>query len=242
MTKLMQSIGAVLFAVCLMGATTGTDANQIKTAKPAALDLTKNQPADAREGVGVALPRADHRHAVTGVLKQPNGGTGAGVLTCTPLERVTSNGTAYSCAAIPGAGTVGQAAPSTVLYAGGQDTGGVMAGLKVCDRSAAITRSSGTAAGTLTTVIAGAASKKIHICGLFVLSDSQVDLKFTESADACATSAADVTGLLPLPPSGGFSLGLSSYAQPFTAQGGDSLCLSVSAQTALGGWISYTQQ
>lgn len=37
---------------------------------------------------------------VTGTLPQANGGTGAGSLTCAAGERLTSNGTAYSCSAV----------------------------------------------------------------------------------------------------------------------------------------------
>jgi hypothetical protein len=37
---------------------------------------------------------------VTGVLAQANGGTGAGALTCAAGERLTSNGTIYSCSAV----------------------------------------------------------------------------------------------------------------------------------------------
>ena len=38
---------------------------------------------------------------VTGTLAQANGGTGAGSLSCSASERLTSNGTAYSCSALP---------------------------------------------------------------------------------------------------------------------------------------------
>lgn len=37
---------------------------------------------------------------VTGTLAQTNGGTGAGALTCAAGERLTSNGSAYSCSAV----------------------------------------------------------------------------------------------------------------------------------------------
>lgn len=37
---------------------------------------------------------------VSGTLAQTNGGTGAGALTCAAGERLTSNGTAYSCSAV----------------------------------------------------------------------------------------------------------------------------------------------
>lgn len=37
---------------------------------------------------------------VTGTLPQANGGTGAGALTCAAGERLTSNGSAYSCSAV----------------------------------------------------------------------------------------------------------------------------------------------
>ena len=37
---------------------------------------------------------------VTGTLAQGNGGTGSGALTCAAGERLTSNGTAYSCSAV----------------------------------------------------------------------------------------------------------------------------------------------
>lgn len=37
---------------------------------------------------------------VTGTLPQSNGGTGAGALSCAAGERLTSNGTAYSCSAV----------------------------------------------------------------------------------------------------------------------------------------------
>jgi hypothetical protein len=91
-----------LAAVLLMGAAVGINANQVRTSAVSATNMTG---VTASEGTSVSLARADHGHSITGTLPQTNGGTGAGALTCTTGQHLTSNGTAYSCSADTG-GTV----------------------------------------------------------------------------------------------------------------------------------------
>jgi len=55
---------------------------------------------------------------VSGILPQPNGGTGTGALTCGTAQYLTSNGTAYSCSqGVNGSGVAGQATYWTGTYA-----------------------------------------------------------------------------------------------------------------------------
>ena len=56
---------------------------------------------DSHNHTGTTISALDTGDITTGTLGQARGGTGAGALTCLAGERLTSNGTVYSCSALP---------------------------------------------------------------------------------------------------------------------------------------------
>lgn len=56
---------------------------------------------DSHNHTGTTISALDTGDITTGTLAQARGGTGATALTCAAGERLTSNGTAYSCSALP---------------------------------------------------------------------------------------------------------------------------------------------
>jgi hypothetical protein len=87
------ALGVLVVAV-LTGATTGISTQQVRTAAPGVVNVSG---VTAAEGSSLAVCRADHTHSLSGTLPQANGGTGAGALTCSAGQHLTSNGAAYSC-------------------------------------------------------------------------------------------------------------------------------------------------
>lgn len=59
---------------------------------------------DSHAHTGATISALDTGDITTGTLSQARGGTGAGALTCSAGEFLTSNGTAYSCATPSGGG------------------------------------------------------------------------------------------------------------------------------------------
>lgn len=55
---------------------------------------------DSHSHTGATIASLDTADITSGTLAQARGGTGAGALTCAAGERLTSNGTAYSCSAV----------------------------------------------------------------------------------------------------------------------------------------------
>jgi hypothetical protein len=56
---------------------------------------------DSHAHTGATISGLDTGDVTTGTLGQARGGTGSGVLTCAADERLTSNGTTYSCSTLP---------------------------------------------------------------------------------------------------------------------------------------------
>jgi hypothetical protein len=92
-----EPIACLALALFLLTGATGAalTARQILTAAPSAVNLNS---VAASEGTSTGMARADHTHSLSGTLPQTRGGTGAGALTCTAKQGITSDGTLYSCA------------------------------------------------------------------------------------------------------------------------------------------------
>lgn len=87
-TAVNDATGALKGGVVLTGDLGGT------ASSPAVVD-------DSHNHTGTTISALDTGDITTGTLGQARGGTGAGALTCGADERLTSNGTAYSCSALP---------------------------------------------------------------------------------------------------------------------------------------------
>jgi hypothetical protein len=232
-----------------LGATTGVTTQTAKTAAP--VDVKLDGTAANQEALGFAgsptskdaFSRANHQHKVSGVLPMANGGTNASSLNCTANQRLTGNGTAVVCETLPGAAGAGTTAPATAQWAGGTNSAipAAVVGFKVCDQSKAIAAT--LVASTFTADLGiQSATKTVHVCGFFLLSESAVNLQFVEgAASGCATPTA-VTGATPVPAYGGFSMGLSGFAVPFTNTASNYLCVKASGAAVVSGWISYSYQ
>lgn len=174
-------------------------------------------------------------------LPVASGGTGVASLpACTTFQLLTSSTTALSCTLQPGAGAISSGIPGTALYVGARASDGTLQGMRLCDFSGAIAATALT--GSLK-IITGVTAKKIFICGGYVVSSAAVSVKFVEGTGTnCATGQADVTGAAPIAANGGWTMGLSGFAMPFTATATNDLCVFTSGAATLGGWISYSQQ
>jgi hypothetical protein len=86
-----DATGAVKGGVVLTGDLGGT------ASSPSVVDDSHNHTSSTISALDVA-------DITTGTLSQARGGTGAGALTCTAGDFITSNGTAYSCSTPPGGG------------------------------------------------------------------------------------------------------------------------------------------
>lgn len=84
---LPDATSSVTGGVRLTGALAGT------ATSPAVVD-------DSHSHTGATIASLDTADITTGTLAQARGGTGAAALTCAAGERLTSNGTAYSCSAV----------------------------------------------------------------------------------------------------------------------------------------------
>lgn len=242
---LLVALAFVSGPALVIAATTGTTTDTAKTAPPLSVSLTAgSQLMEAGlTGDKKAFARANHVHNVTGVLPISNGGTGVSTLTCSAGQVLTSDGSTQSCYTLPvagGTGSTGATIPTTATYLGGRTTTGTMAGVKICDLSAAINAAAGGGAVT-TKVIDGTSGQKIYICGVYVVASATTSLKFVEATNSgCSTGVADVTGWAALPAAGGFAVGLTPFAVPFMSTAGNYLCVSVNSAAQVGGWISYT--
>lgn len=87
-TAVNDATGALKGGVVLTGDLGGT------ASSPSVVD-------DSHNHTGTTISALDTGDITTGTLGQARGGTGAGALTCGAGERLTSNGTAYSCSALP---------------------------------------------------------------------------------------------------------------------------------------------
>lgn len=97
-TERLIGAGLVVLALALIGAATGINMNQVRTAAPGAVNVGG---VAAAEGGSLAAARADHVHSLTGVLPVANGGTG------------NASGQAATAAGL--AGTSGLASAATFL-------------------------------------------------------------------------------------------------------------------------------
>lgn len=86
-TAVNDATGVLKGGVVLAGDLSGT------AASPSVVD-------DSHTHTGTTISALDTSDITTGTLGQARGGTGAGALTCAAGERLTSNGTAYSCSAV----------------------------------------------------------------------------------------------------------------------------------------------
>lgn len=85
----------------LNGISTGLLLNTAGTLSAKATNTCTNQFPRSDNASGVwTCASVSVANDVTGTLAQANGGTGAGALTCAAGERLTSNGSAYSCSAV----------------------------------------------------------------------------------------------------------------------------------------------
>jgi hypothetical protein len=119
-TGVVPSATAATSATSLAANPTDCSAGQHATAIDALGNLTCSAVAAASLSGATNLATQ-----VSGVLPEANGGTGSGALTCLAGERLTSNGTTYSCSTLPAglssSGTavqLGNGAGGLVAYAG----------------------------------------------------------------------------------------------------------------------------
>lgn len=141
---------------------------------------------------------------------------------------------------LPGTGTTFNPVPSTATLLAGQDSANNLIPLKVCDKSSPIAITFG-GAGT-SQVVAAVSSKKVYVCGFYVVSTAQVSLKLVEGTGSTCTTPSDVTGAAAVGVNGGWVVGLSSFPVPLTANASSTLCLNSTGAATVGGWVSYTQQ
>lgn len=250
--KLAVTFGLYFALNCLAlltpayGATSGTTTRTAKTAAPTDTNL---QSTANKEGNSDAFARANHEHKVSGTLPLANGGTGANALPCDPsTQYIGVSGTALACKDLPvpgGTGATGSAAPGTASYLGAQDSSGNAVGMKTCDlsRPISVTFSGADAAEVIPLPGGSEPSGKIYVCGFFVIANNPVGVQFQAGTGTkCGSSPSVSTGVTALPAGGGFSMGLSPFAVPFTAAANTALCLTGDAAAQLGGWIVYTRQ
>jgi hypothetical protein len=90
----------------------------------------------------------------------------------------------------------------------------------------------------------GLAGKKVVVCGILLVSNASVDLLFEEgdTASTCTTPGLDITGAVPVPAGGGYSIGITPFGVPFGATAGRAVCLTYSGSATIGGWVSYGWQ
>lgn len=124
-------------------------------------------------------------NGVTPLMGAGNTGTGS--------PRVTIS---TDQAALPtwGHGATGAAPPANATYSGGVTsgaTGGLLAGIKICDTHAKYDASD---TGSIT-LVTGVASRKVYICSwILATGGTATNLKLREGSDAnCVTNAADLT-------------------------------------------------
>lgn len=82
----------------------------------------------------------------------------------------------------------------------------------------------------------------IYICGGMLWSSGTVSVKWTYGTGAnCVTGTADMTGAVPMTAQTGYAITNAGYANLFTLAS-NALCLNLSANISVTGWIVIVQQ
>jgi hypothetical protein len=128
-----------------------------------------------------------------------------------------------------------------VTVLSGQNSGGTLTALKVCDQRLAFTQTFGS--GVPVQLIAGVATKKIYVCGFYMAVVNNTAVQFTEGTGGiCAIGSATVTGPMRASANSGVVMSLAPFAVAFTNTVAGALCIGGSAGQTVSGWISYTMQ
>jgi hypothetical protein len=121
-------------------------------------------------------------------------GTDSGTCSLIALSKKIAANITTLVSSLQGTGTIGSAPPSTGSFTAGSGsgaTGGLLAGLKMCDLHAKYDASDN---GSIT-LVTGVSGRKVYICGyIMAVGGTATNLKLREGSDAnCVTSAADLT-------------------------------------------------
>lgn len=143
-------------------------------------------------------------------------------------------------------GATGAAPPANVLYVGGLKsgaTGGLLAGVTVCDSDANININT----SATTAIITGVSGRQVRICSINLVTNAAQGVAMIEGANTttCATASGMAGGTTAatgwqFAANGGLTQGSGIGEIMTTVTTGDTVCLVTGAATQLSGHVKYT--
>lgn len=183
----------------------------------------------------------------------PTGSVFAGQVDYTSVNGVTVStgvgaaGTGTARVTDVASGTTGSAPPTQAAYAGGVTsgaTGGLLAGLPICDSSSGLNIST----ATTTLAVTGVSGRHIRVCAIGLVVAAADNVQFISGTGA--TCGTGTTGIgsggtsaasgYNFAANGGIAYGNGIGTLFKTTSTGDSICVVTSAATQLSGQITYT--
>jgi hypothetical protein len=187
---------------------------------------------------------ADGADVALGALADAACATDNGTCSLIALVKRTNQRLTSLIASLGGTGTIGSAVPATATYTGVATDGGLaagtpaLAGLINCQSQAVVSE----ATSGNNEIVALTASERIYVCGYMLVGAGAVDVQWVYGTGSdCGTSETDLTGLMTIAAAGGGMADASPFWRGLAPATGNALCLELSGNVQVSGWVSYTK-
>lgn len=195
-------------------------------------------------GGGGAVTIADGADVAEGALADAACATDNGTCSVIALIKRANQRLTSLIASLGGTGSTGSAVPATAVYTGVATDAGLaagtpgLAGLINCQSQAVVSE----ATSGNNEIVALTASERIYVCGYMLVGAGVVDVQWVYGTGSdCGTSETDLTGLMSIAAAGGGMADSSPFWRGLAPATGNALCLELSGDVQVSGWVSYTK-